>query len=510
MVVDEYKKKVDIVLKSLLEEIDVPDSKYEEAEDHYTAVANWLNDDESALQKYTPKIYAQGSFALGTVIKPLGDGEYDIDAVCLLDATIDDFTQEELKNQVGDRLKENETYKKMLDPPEGSRRCWTLKYADASKFHLDVLPAIPDDPTYLVSKGVAAKFATSAIQITDKTTWDRGSSWPKSNPRGYREWFRERMYIGFSRRRRLVVCNSRGEVEEVPEYRSDSPLQKLIKLLKRHRDVKYGDDDDKPISIIITTLASQAYDGEETLVEAFENVIPRMRDHLQPKNGVYWIPNPVDPDENFADKWAEKPRKARLFLEWLSSIEEEFANIVDPTAKESVAADLEKRFAICNSKVFKNKVNEALSVRRPDAGIASSTLGKCYLPVVAHQQKPMWPLALTYSVQISASVSSSSILYSKTIHSNDEEFPKGLWLDFHAHTNVPKPFDVYWQIVNTGTEAALHRQLRGGFEPAKSAGVGGLYRRESTQYKGRHWIICHIVKNGRCVARSSEFVINIK
>lgn len=109
MVVDEYKKKVDIVLKSLLEEIDVPDSKYEEAEDHYTAVANWLNDDESALQKYTPKIYAQGSFALGTVIKPLGDGEYDIDAVCLLDATTDDFTQEELKNQVGDRLKENET-----------------------------------------------------------------------------------------------------------------------------------------------------------------------------------------------------------------------------------------------------------------------------------------------------------------------------------------------------------------------------------------------------------------
>jgi len=510
MVVDEYKKKVDVVLRSLLDEIDVPDSKYEEAEEHYTAVANWLNSDESPLQKYAPKIYSQGSFALGTVIKPLGDGEYDIDAVCLLDGTTDDFTQKELKNAVGDRLKQNETYREMLDPPEGSRRCWTLKYADASRFHLDVLPAIPDDPTYLQAKGVAGQFAISAIQITDKTTWDRDTTWPKSNPRGYREWFRERMYIGFTRKGRAAVCNARGEVEKVPEYRSDSPLQKLVKLLKRHRDVKYGDDEDKPISIIITTLAAQAYDGEESLVEAFENVIPRMRDYLNPKKGVYWIANPVDPDENFADKWAENPRKARMFLEWLSSIEEEFANIVDPTTKEFVAANLERRFAICNSAVFRNKVNDALAVGRRGLNAASSTLDTCYLPVVAHQQKPMWPLALSYSVQISASVSSSSIFYSRAICSNDEELSKGLRLDFHAQTNVPKPFDVYWQIVNTGTEAALDGKLRGGFEPAMSAGAGGLHRREDTKYKGRHWIICHIVKGGRCVARSQEFVINIK
>lgn len=509
MVVDEYKKKVDLVLRSLLEEIDVPDSKYEEAEDHYTAVANWLNEDDSALQQYAPKIYAQGSFALGTVIKPLGDGEYDIDAVCLLDGTTEDFTQEELKNRVGDRLKENEIYRAMLDPPGGSRRCWTLKYADASKFHLDVLPAIPDDPTYLMTKGVARQYATSAIQITDKTTWHENTSWPKSNPRGYREWFRERMYIGFSRKGH-VICNSRGEVEKVPEYRSDSPLQKLIKLLKRHRDVKYGTDEDSPISIIITTLAALAYDGEETLVEAFENVVPKMRDHIKPRDGVYWIANPVDPDENFADKWVEKPRKARLFLEWLTSIENEFANIVDPTARGCVADNLEKRFAVCNSTVFKNKVNEALSVVHSNDGDTFPTSGRCYLPVVAHQQKPTWPLLLSHAVEVSASVSSTSILYSKTIRNNDEELPKGMRLDFHAQTNVPKPFDVYWQIVNTGTEAAMNGQLRGGFEPAKSAGAGGLFRREDTKYKGRHWIICYIVKDGRCVARSSEFVINIK
>ncbi len=503
---DEYKKKVNKVLQSLLDEIDVPDSKYEEAESHYMAVANWLNEDDSALQKYAPRIYAQGSFALGTVIKPLGDGEYDIDAVCLLDGTTDDFSQEELKKEVGDRLKENGAYKEMLDPPEGSRRCWTLKYADASKFHLDILPAIPDDPERLIAKGVNRKFAINAIQITDKTRWNLDTPWPKSNPRGYRDWFRERMYVGFTRKR-AAFCNSHGEVEKVPEYRADSPLQKFIKILKRHRDVKYGDDADKPISIIITTLASQAYNGEESLVEAFERVIPRMRDFLKPRNGVYWIANPVDPEENFADKWVEKPRKARVFLEWLSSIEKEFAYIADPSAKEYVADNLTKRFAVCNSSAFKNKVNEVLSGGHCNQG---ASLGKCNLPVVAHQQKPMWPLLLEYSVQISASVSSTSILYSKPIRNNDEELPKDMRIDFRAQTNAPKPFDVYWQIVNTGAEAAMNGQLRGGFEQAKSAGAGGLYRRENTRYKGRHWVICYIVKDARCVARSQEFVVNIK
>jgi hypothetical protein len=42
----------------------------------------------------------------------------------------------------------------------------------------------------------------------------------------------------------------RGD-KELPEYQADSTLQKFVKLLKRHRDVRYAVDEDKPISIII-------------------------------------------------------------------------------------------------------------------------------------------------------------------------------------------------------------------------------------------------------------------
>ena len=74
----------------------------------------------------------------------LGDDQYDVDSVCLLQLSPNEVSQQRLQQLVGDRLKHPQSrYKGMIKPPEGGRRCWTIQYADASKFHLDVLPAIP-------------------------------------------------------------------------------------------------------------------------------------------------------------------------------------------------------------------------------------------------------------------------------------------------------------------------------------------------------------------------------
>jgi hypothetical protein len=85
-------------------------------------------------------------------------------------------------------------------------------------------------------------------------------------------------------------------------------------------------------------------------------------------------------------------------------------------------------------------------------------------------------------------------------------------LNFIADTNVPPPFNVYWQVVNTGAEAASlgNIGLRGEIFSAKSAGRGGLHQRESTLYTGMHWIECFIVKDGVCLARSGEYIVNIE
>ena len=60
--------------------IDISNDMFDEAEKAYMDMGAWIDKETPA---YKIGIYAQGSFALGTVIKPIGDSEdYDLDLVC--------------------------------------------------------------------------------------------------------------------------------------------------------------------------------------------------------------------------------------------------------------------------------------------------------------------------------------------------------------------------------------------------------------------------------------------
>ncbi len=326
---NEQRKRLNQILRDLSDELDVSPSKYREAKAHYDAVGAWLGEEDSELALYAPTIYPQGSFALGTAVRPLGNDEYDVDAVCLLELVPDQVTQPGLKAMVGDRLKHPRSrYKEMLEPPEGGRRCWTIQYADASKFHLDVLPAVPDDYAWLIELGVPKAWAENAICLTDRKTWETDPEWPRSNPKGYVAWFKDRMRTRFDEAKRTLAMEKQAEVEEIEDFDVRTPLQRLIQILKRHRDVRYNGDDDKPISIIITTLAAHAYDDEADLADAILNAVPRMREGIEQRDGVWWVPNPVNPQENFADKWAERPRKAQIFFQWLTAVEQEYHHLL--------------------------------------------------------------------------------------------------------------------------------------------------------------------------------------
>ena len=135
MTTNRNRQRLNQILGALADELDVPPSKYEEAKEHYDAVGTWLGEPDSELAPYDPVIYPQGSFALGTAVRPMGDDDYDVDAVCLLQLRGDQVTQQQLKAIVGRRLKhERSRYKNMIEPENGGRRCWTIRYANASKF----------------------------------------------------------------------------------------------------------------------------------------------------------------------------------------------------------------------------------------------------------------------------------------------------------------------------------------------------------------------------------------
>jgi hypothetical protein len=500
--------KADLPLR-IFDELDVPPSKYENAKERYDAVGSWLNEEGSKLVPYDLKIYPQGSFALGTAVRPLGDEDYDVDAVCLLQLMKDDLTQRNLKDMIGDRLKAHGTYAHMLDPKEGGRRCWTLKYADESKFHLDILPAIPDEYGWLVAMGIPKEQAQHAICITDKKTWNSNADWPKSNPQGYVEWFKRRMRVMLEEQRRIIAKATSKDVQDIPDYEVRTPLQRVIQLLKRHRDLRFNKDEDKPISIIITTLAARSYNNEAALIEALLNIAPGMRRAIENRNGVWWVPNPVNPQENFADKWAETPRKAKIFFEWLDAVSRESNALLTEQGFVKVEEYLTKSYGQRESsaamKKYDSRTRHTVNLIDAMSGLGSPVISKTRLPSrfdVPHRERPRWTLALRYEVNISARASSDGFR-TFSFNSNSRPLQKHFSLRFEASTNTPRPFVIYWQVVNTGDEATMANGLRGNIFS------GNLIQKETTLYQGTHWIECFIVKDGRCMARSGEFLVNI-
>lgn len=293
-------------LLKISENLDISEDMRKKAEQSYRAVGKWLGDCEVDSDV---KIMPQGSFYLGTVIRPVTDkDEYDIDLVCLLkNAT--DKSEAEIKKIVGDRLREHKTYSSMLEP-EG-KRCWTLSY---DEFHMDILPCVPNNRYYI------EPYLTE-LKLTHKL--ESGRYIPKySNPYKYHEWFEERMRVRLDEVKKDFSVRNQVEISKVPLCNVKTPLQRAIQLLKRHRDIMYDTlpeerKDNAPISIIITTLAAQAYNNEANIYEALCNIVNNMPKYIECSGNTFTITNPVMPEENFADKWNEVPEKAKEFFKWL-------------------------------------------------------------------------------------------------------------------------------------------------------------------------------------------------
>jgi len=300
-------------LHKLAENLDISDTMRDKAIESYTAVGKWLGDcaDDSAV-----KIAPQGSFYLGTVVKPVSDkDEYDIDLVCLLKDK-HGASECEIKNLVGNRLKEHGKYAKMLDEEEG-KRCWTLNY---DEFHMDILPSAPKDSVYLEPY-------LTALRLTHKVA--PGEYIPKySNPYKYHDWFEGRMQAQLTEMKKSFAAKNQVEISKIPLYKVKTPLQRAIQLLKRHRDIMYqnapkASKEHAPISIIITTLAAHAYNNEGSVFEALDSILNNMQNFIENRGGVYWVENPAMPEENFAEKWNAEPQKRTEFMRWLGQAKQE-------------------------------------------------------------------------------------------------------------------------------------------------------------------------------------------
>lgn len=373
------------LLDVIVDSLDIPKSYYIKAVDRHKSVGEWLCRPESKLAIFNPSVHSQGSFRYGTVVRPLlANAEYDLDNVTTLEISKTAFSQKQLKQLYGAELIGYAKAHGMTAPIE-KNRCWRLSYSDEAAFHLDGLPCIIEEQQVIqaiIAQGVPPEWASLAVAITDKRhpEYERISrSLLTSNPRGFARWFEQRVRPwALSHIRLLVDQRLYASVEEVPPYEWKTPLQRSIQLMKRHRDVMFRSNPSvAPISMIITNLATHAYAGETDLWTALATIVremPKFVNQNRPR-----VPNPADPAEDYADKWAKNPALEENFWLWHSQLGFDMERLPSILTEGSISTEVQKMFAVDLSQDELKKFERPVSVARvvrPAATLSIATAPK--------------------------------------------------------------------------------------------------------------------------------------
>lgn len=369
------------IMEVLAEAIDIPESTYEKAERRYKDLADWFGRGKSVCARYEPHVFPQGSFRLGTVMRPLNaDAEYDLDLACELRNGISKGThsQEQLKGIVGSEVESYRNHRGIEEQKEEKHRCWRLLYKDDIRFHMDILPCIPEEEhkrqyikAAMTKSGSEEMLAETVARFTVAITDDRhpyygrlSGEWNISNPEGYARWFELRMKLAQQFLEERILIAKAASVDGLPTYQWKTPLQRCVQMLKRHRDVMFQDYPAvKPVSVIITTLAARAYTGETNLDDAVRSVLTDMENLVS--CGIPRIPNPVNPTEDFAEKWATREglsmRLEEHFWMWLEQAKVDFELVNFSDSMQFIAKQATEKFAVAPDLAKINNVVERVA-----------------------------------------------------------------------------------------------------------------------------------------------------
>jgi hypothetical protein len=179
-----------------------------------------------------------------------------------------------------------------------------------------------------------------------------------------------------------------------------TPLQRAVQILKRHRDVHFKDDcDNRPASIILTTLAAKSYQNEGNLVDALINLVRGMPEHIEYRmeNGkrVAWVPNPVNSEENFADRWKDKdhPDREKNFRAWLQKFEQDMTTalkgggihkVVDLLGNTLGRSVVTKAASVIGLTLFQQSASGSLSMTKGTGSLVTEATSGSTTPVRRH------------------------------------------------------------------------------------------------------------------------------
>lgn len=278
MVTTTVTSELERLLSQIAQELQLPPHLDTKVRDRYTSLANYLSGGK--LASLSPDVYPQGSYPLGTTVKPLTGEEFDLDFIVQLSAVSSSEDPGTVFEAVASEIEQGGPYSGMT---ERKPSCLRITYAD--EFHMDVVPAVPD-----------AERGGTAILIPRN---NRGSlRWHATNPKGYISWF--------WRMGGRTAAAERAMVEPLPPPEATeekTPLQITVQLIKRHHHLWVEDEPERTPSIVLTTVVGTEASDATSVVDCMDaavGALPRYVRETPPQ-----MANPGAPYEIITEKWAE-------------------------------------------------------------------------------------------------------------------------------------------------------------------------------------------------------------
>ena len=440
------------------DEVNLNQTRVDKANAAFDTLTSFLENHE-VFRKYYVDTSKQGSLRQATIIKPRKDGaEFDVDMLVEMKA-MTNWSPIDYLDTVHQAFSSSARYEDLVDR-RGKHRCVTIDYA--GDFHVDVVPTIiGPDGQWIMNR------ETDEFESTD------GS--------GYAAWFKQH------------------------NHTTNGHLVRCVRLAKYLRD----EHEWVVKSILLTTLLGQQVRGSDTsamhpdVATTLRVLVKRLDGWLQQQSTVPAVTNPALPEEDFTRHWDE---------DTFESFKEGFHIIALKVEEAFVETNLETSIEL-----WRDVFGDAFPASDEDTDLTKSYLAPAMPLASTAHARPLTDIAgreeLRYGVHIDAYLYSSDGRMKFRGINTGVKLPSGRAIKYVAKTGAPEPYDIQWQVVNTGAHAQRENGLRGKFFKAKL--LSGKPNRkdidwETTLYTGRHWIQCFVINNSVCVGKSDRFYIDVK
>jgi hypothetical protein len=424
--------------------------------------------------------YKQGSWAQKTIIRPVGNKEFDADLIAFVDP-MDDWSARDYLDKLYEEFASDGTYS---DKVKRYSHCVTIFYAGLRRMDIAVC--------------VVGRVVEGAVEVCNRDD----DAFETSNPHDYTKWLKARN-----------------------DWTRRNQLKKVTRLIKYIRDYK------KTFtcpSFLMTTLlgdriitADRQSDDFADTPTALKTILGRLDDWLQlyPLRPV--VLNPSLPSEDQAESLPEDRYNGfrdaiHRYRSWVDAAYGEVDAEKSLAAWQRVFGDDFKRTIA--AKKSETAAVEAFDASAPDDVDVARLHGIDAVPeqvkAPTWRSRPDWPgaaLLVPKMVIVKARLAQRRRGRLILPVASGQPVEPGQWIEFTASVQGEVDMSGYtshWRVTNTGPQAEADGQLRGSFVPED----GAMTCWERLEYRGVHMVEAFIVRkaDARLVGQSAPFYVVIE